>query len=130
MGNICNVEGCHKPSMNKIKPGPCHMHKSRQRGQGKLCKVETCQSKPYGKGYCAKHYERFRTHGDPLYEWVIPRGLGIINGGKVIMPMVRRTIGYARLVARLSNISVVLRAVINQLGNGRMTIVTLMPRWG
>ena len=30
----------------------------------KKCQVEGCQTKRYNKGYCAKHYQRVKTHGD------------------------------------------------------------------
>ncbi len=29
----------------------------------KICKLEGCDKKHYGKGYCAKHYMQLRTHG-------------------------------------------------------------------
>ena len=32
----------------------------------KVCKVEGCNNKHLAKGYCAKHYERFRKYGDPI----------------------------------------------------------------
>jgi len=31
------------------------------------CTVEGCDSKHYAKGYCVKHYMRFKKYGDPLY---------------------------------------------------------------
>lgn len=35
----------------------------------KLCKIEGCGGKFYGKGYCSRHYQKFRTYGDPLHGW-------------------------------------------------------------
>ena len=29
----------------------------------KICLVENCNNKHYGKGYCHKHYQQFRKHG-------------------------------------------------------------------
>lgn len=29
------------------------------------CSVDGCDRKHYGKGFCAKHYQRWRTHGTP-----------------------------------------------------------------
>lgn len=29
------------------------------------CAVDGCQTKHYNQGYCAKHYHRIKTHGDP-----------------------------------------------------------------
>jgi hypothetical protein len=32
-----------------------------------ICKIENCERKYYSKGYCLKHYMRFKKHGDPLF---------------------------------------------------------------
>ena len=32
-----------------------------------VCKVDRCNRKDISKGYCSKHYQRFRKYGDPLY---------------------------------------------------------------
>ena len=32
----------------------------------KICKVEGCNRKYYGLGYCSKHYKKFKKYGDPL----------------------------------------------------------------
>lgn len=29
------------------------------------CLVSDCEREHYGKGYCQKHYQRWRSHGDP-----------------------------------------------------------------
>lgn len=34
--------------------------------QLKLCDVEGCNKSKVKRGYCVKHYERWRRHGDPL----------------------------------------------------------------
>jgi len=33
----------------------------------KICKVKGCNDKVRCKGYCSRHYSKFRLHGDPLY---------------------------------------------------------------
>jgi len=33
----------------------------------KTCKVDDCNNKHFGKGYCSKHYQRYKKYGDPLY---------------------------------------------------------------
>ena len=40
----------------------------------KTCSVEGCNNKHYGKGYCNKHYQQFRKHGE------IRHGLHESNG--------------------------------------------------
>jgi hypothetical protein len=32
----------------------------------KVCSVEGCETKVYGKGLCSRHWQRWRKHGDPL----------------------------------------------------------------
>lgn len=32
----------------------------------KLCSIEGCEEKHYGKGYCVKHWKRFKKYGDAL----------------------------------------------------------------
>ena len=32
----------------------------------KICKVEGCNNKVHGKGYCNKHYIRFKKFGNPF----------------------------------------------------------------
>ena len=38
-----------------------------------ICKVQGCDSPVRGRGYCSKHYQRWRTHGDPT-KVLPPRG--------------------------------------------------------
>lgn len=33
----------------------------------RTCKIDGCERKHYGRGYCSKHWQRLRTHGDPNY---------------------------------------------------------------
>jgi hypothetical protein len=32
----------------------------------KNCSIENCENKYYGKGFCNKHYQKNKKHGDPL----------------------------------------------------------------
>src|SRR5688572_22785655 len=32
----------------------------------KVCDIEGCDNNHFGRGYCEKHYNRWRRHGDPL----------------------------------------------------------------
>jgi HNH endonuclease/NUMOD3 motif-containing protein len=58
----------------------CHLHWQRQHRTGlvelvvrqvQLCAVDNCIIKQYCKGFCNKHYNRYRKHGNPLI--VLPR---------------------------------------------------------
>lgn len=37
-----------------------------------ICSIDGCERKLYGWGWCNKHYQRWRTHGDPNYVHVAP----------------------------------------------------------
>ena len=39
----------------------------------RTCTIDGCESKPVGRGWCNKHYTRWRNHGDPLGGAVGPR---------------------------------------------------------
>lgn len=41
----------------------------------KLCSIEGCENKYYANGYCRKHYDRVRKHGDPLFTEVDRHGM-------------------------------------------------------
>lgn len=34
----------------------------------RVCDVEGCESKHYARGYCAKHYDRWKRYGDATVE--------------------------------------------------------------
>ena len=34
----------------------------------RTCSIDACESRHYSKGFCTKHYQRFRLHGDPYRE--------------------------------------------------------------
>lgn len=42
------------------------------------CGVEGCESKHNAKGYCLKHYQRFKQYGDPLFMKIAERGTGYV----------------------------------------------------
>ena len=33
----------------------------------RLCSVENCPNRHFGKGYCGKHYQKWRRYGNPIY---------------------------------------------------------------
>lgn len=35
----------------------------------RICSIEGCEAKHQAKGFCHKHYQRFRINGDPLYRY-------------------------------------------------------------
>ena len=43
------------------------MRRKKKAMEKKLCKVENCEGELKARGYCNKHYRRWRKWGDPLY---------------------------------------------------------------
>jgi hypothetical protein len=43
-------------------------------GNTKTCSVDGCDNKHYGHGYCNKHYQKWKTYGDPLVDKTKYRG--------------------------------------------------------
>jgi hypothetical protein len=33
----------------------------------RLCMIEGCERTKWARGYCGRHYQRFRTYGDPMF---------------------------------------------------------------
>jgi hypothetical protein len=33
----------------------------------RLCTIEGCERTKWARGYCGRHYQRFRTYGDPMF---------------------------------------------------------------
>ncbi len=70
---VCSIEGCEEKHCAR---DYCKLHYKRIITQGKApdyesksklpCSVPDCGLTVYGLGYCSKHYERFKRHGDPL----------------------------------------------------------------
>jgi len=47
------------------------------------CEVDNCNAKHYGRGYCSKHFRRFKRHGNPLI--VLPKSIKPTNKIEVSM---------------------------------------------
>ena len=35
----------------------------------RTCTIDGCKSKHYARGWCRRHYDRWLTKGDPMWEW-------------------------------------------------------------
>ena len=47
----------------------------------KICKIDGCNNKHSAIGYCRRHYDSFRRHGDPLIaKPIIHHGKCLIDG--------------------------------------------------
>jgi len=55
-----------------------------------ICKVEGCDNKYYGLGFCNKHWQRFKKYGDPLYVKMRRHGLRHTPEYKVWDSMIQR----------------------------------------
>lgn len=55
------------PSKLRGRKQPPEVARARAEGQRKhdTCTIEGCGGSHTARGYCSKHYERWRTHGDP-----------------------------------------------------------------
>ena len=43
----------------------------------KECSIDGCQTRAYARGWCSKHYTRWRNHGDPMHTaWEIHGKIG------------------------------------------------------
>jgi 5-methylcytosine-specific restriction endonuclease McrA len=74
----CAIDGCDRPRRN-LTTGWCRTHHDRWKRTGATgpvfietrlrpadtCLIVDCDAKPKSRGWCGKHYVRFRTHGDP-----------------------------------------------------------------
>jgi hypothetical protein len=63
--------------------------------------VEGCHDKHQSRGFCSKHYYRWRKHGDPLKTVQAPKGTGwkgLNNQGYVVIKKCGDTILEHRLV--------------------------------
>jgi len=69
----CRIDGCSNKRI--IKSSLCGKHRARWQNhktfdapdytnKGKLCSLSQCNLDSYSKGYCEKHYRRWRKHGD------------------------------------------------------------------
>jgi len=41
----------------------CGLH---DKNPGKTCKINGCDGPVFGRGWCNKHYQRWKNNGDPL----------------------------------------------------------------
>jgi len=64
----------------------CGLH---DKNPGKTCKINGCDGPVFGRGWCNKHYVRWRRHGDPeapLKRAPDGRGYrGVNNKGYVVL---------------------------------------------
>lgn len=44
-----------------------------------VCPLDDCGLRLYARGWCRKHYDRWRTHGDPAFTSTPNRGEGFVN---------------------------------------------------
>ena len=49
----------------------------------RICSIEGCGSVHEAKGYCSKHWQRFKKFGDPLFTKIREHGMGSIQDGYV-----------------------------------------------
>jgi hypothetical protein len=47
----------------------------------KICSVDGCDEQHDAKGFCAKHYQKFKRHGNPLVSFRAKNGSGGITKG-------------------------------------------------
>lgn len=66
-GGPCPEPDCGKPIVGR---GLCSFHYGQLRGAGgiRVCSISGCDQGLAARGWCAKHWTRWREHGDPLYE--------------------------------------------------------------
>ncbi len=56
-----------------------------------ICSITGCDNKHYARGWCTKHYQRFRAHGNPSKLLISERGSGACwSGYRVIYVADRR----------------------------------------
>lgn len=75
----CKKDGCSKES--KRKDGRCEYHYRKNLG-GNPCKINDCDSKSIGQGWCSKHLQRFYRYGDPTKSLRVRIGYGAIKRTK------------------------------------------------
>lgn len=67
------------------------------------CSVAGCDRKSESRGFCNKHYKRFRQYGDPLHEYRGPARTFledvavIFKGDECLIWPFARSVGYARI---------------------------------
>jgi hypothetical protein len=82
---ICDVSDCERPAPTRYQ---CEMHYSRMRTRGSYdqppprakinvgpCAADGCDAKSKTQGFCGRHWERVRRHGDATTLLVVHDGL-------------------------------------------------------
>ena len=77
------------------------------------CSIENCDRPHYGRGYCVKHYKRFRKYGDPLAggtdwgavpKWINEIAVPYTGDDCLVFPYSRDPFGYGKLNYKGRNI--------------------------
>lgn len=61
---MCKWDGCSKAPQRKN--GMCEWHYRKTINAKVECSIENCHNGVVGRGWCGKHWQRWRAHGDPL----------------------------------------------------------------
>jgi hypothetical protein len=56
----------------------------------KLCEVDECERKHYGRGWCSMHYKRWAKHGDPMIALQNQTARGLTSAERLAARSVRR----------------------------------------
>lgn len=85
-----------------------------------ICKIEGCERRVFGHGWCQRHYSRWRSHGDPLSGRVSPglsksyiRDVVLTFAGEGCLhwPYLLNDNGYARITDKSGGTELVSRRV-------------------
>lgn len=85
-GQVCSVQGCETSRRVGDLCNPCWQKRYRRQRRRPLstCDVEGCETPAHCRGWCPKHYTRWRVHGDPLTTRPVGRphneGVCIVQG--------------------------------------------------
>lgn len=72
----------------------------------RICTIEGCGKRAIARGWCSKHYKRWKKHGDPLTRKTVANGeawlileqmLAMETGDCVIWPLSKDTHGYGQI---------------------------------
>jgi antitoxin component HigA of HigAB toxin-antitoxin module len=84
MRNECTHPNCNRQATYH-KRTLCRKHWQNARRNnlipGKPCSIQNCDRNATARGYCAMHYERWLTHGDPLKRAKKANGEGALQQG-------------------------------------------------
>lgn len=70
---------------------------------GRVCEIRGCSGDVWARDWCATHYQRWRSHGDPstVLRCGRPKGSGSYSKGYIRLNLGDRTIGEHRYVMEL-----------------------------